>query len=123
MPKRLLGGAKPPTALHKRYKMDRRRMGFTIISNEGKPLTREHRGELADVSRGGLSFYIRTSNRDQAKQLLGRKVFVKFDLPTTQGAYSVERTGKIIGVISQMFTDYSVHVKFDRQLDPLSKLF
>jgi hypothetical protein len=90
---------------------------FFVINSEGKVLTNEHRGELSDVSLGGVSFYIKTANRDHAHNLLGRRLLLRFGLPTQKGLLSAERTGIITGVISHMFNDYSVHVKFDKLLD------
>jgi len=90
---------------------------FYVINNEGKIISTEHRGELSDVSLGGVSYYIRTANRDHARKLLGRKLLLRFGLPTQKGLLSAERTGVITGVISHMFNDYSVHVKFDKLLD------
>lgn len=90
---------------------------FFVISGDGKILTNEHRGELSDVSLGGVSFYIKTANRDHAHNLLGRRLLLRFGLPTQKGLLSAERTGIITGVISHMFSDYSVHIKFDKLLD------
>lgn len=101
---------------HERFKIGGV-LRFYVINDEGKILTNEHRGELSDVSLGGVSFYIRTANREHAKNLLGRRLLLRFGLPTQKGVLSAERTGVITGVISHMFNDYSVHVKFDKNLD------
>lgn len=90
---------------------------FYVINNEGKIISNEHRGELSDVSLGGVSYYIRTANSAHARTLLGRRLLLRFGLPTQKGLLSAERTGVITGVISHMFNDYSVHVKFDKLLD------
>lgn len=101
---------------HERFKIGGT-LRFFVVNDENKIITNEHRGELSDVSLGGVSFYIRTANRDQARNLLGRRLLLRFGLPTQKGLLSAERTGVITGVISHMFNDYSVHVKFDKLLD------
>ncbi len=101
---------------HERFKIGGT-LRFYVINDEGKIISNEHRGELSDVSLGGVSYYIRTANREHARNLLGRRLLIRFGLPTQKGLLSAERTGVITGVISHMFNDYSVHVKFDKLLD------
>lgn len=102
--------------VHERFKISGT-LRFFVINGEGKIISNEHRGELSDVSLGGISFYVRTANREHARNLLGRRLMLRFGLPTQKGLLSAERTGVITGVISHMFNDYSVHVKFDKMLD------
>ena len=90
---------------------------FSVITLEGKSISNELRGELADISLGGLSLYIRTANEEQARTLLDRKLFMRFGIPTNKGDKKAERTGLIRGVIARMFHDYSLHIKFDDLLD------
>ncbi|MGE0084073.1 MAG: cyclic nucleotide-binding domain-containing protein [Desulfococcaceae bacterium] len=91
---------------------------FQVMNAAGKPIGKAFRGELSDISVGGLSFFISTSNRKNALMLLGRKMNVKFRIPMKQSKVETRQTGTITGVINHMFTDYSIHMKFD---NPLSK--
>lgn len=90
---------------------------FSVINLEGKKITNELRGEMADVSLGGLSFYIKTSDEDQARKLLNKRLHMKFRIPFLKDGSRAERTGLIRGVIANMFHDYSLHIKFDELLD------
>lgn len=90
---------------------------FTVITSDGKTISAELRGDLADISLGGLSFYIKTANEDQARRLLDKKLVMRFGIPTDKGDKKAERTGLIRGVIARMFHDYSLHIKFDTMLD------
>lgn len=90
---------------------------FSIVTSEGRRLTNELRGELADISLGGLSFFIKTTSENQARKLLNSKLIMKFVIPTSNGKYRTERVGRIRGVIAKMFHDYSLHIMFDELLD------
>ncbi|MEZ4526844.1 MAG: cyclic nucleotide-binding domain-containing protein [Desulfobacterales bacterium] len=90
---------------------------FQVLNAAGKPIGKAFRGELSDISRGGLSFFITTSNRKNALMLLGRKMNVRFRIPMKQSKVETKQTGTITGVINHMFTDYSIHMKFDKLLN------
>lgn len=90
---------------------------FSVINLEGKKVTNELRGEMADVSLGGLSFFIKTSDETQARKLLNKRLHMKFRIPVLKDGSKSERTGLIRGVIANMFHDYSIHIKFDELLD------
>lgn len=96
---------------------------FSVITSEGKCISNELRGELSDISLGGLSFYIRTANEDQARTLLDRRLMMRFGIPTDNGEGNAEKTGRIRGVIARMFHDYSLHIKFDELLDNEFEIF
>jgi len=90
---------------------------FQVLNAEGKPIGKAFKGELSDISAGGLSFFITTSNRKSALMLLGRKMNVKFRIPMGQSKVETRQIGTITGVINHMFTDYSIHMKFDNVLN------
>ena len=73
------------------------------------------KGEISDISCGGLTFFIRISRKENARLLLGRKI--KTILSGSNGE-QIECVGQIVAVRFQHFveSDYSVHVKFNTVL-------
>jgi CRP-like cAMP-binding protein len=91
---------------------------FQVLNRSGKPIGKPYKGDLSDVSEGGLSFFIKTANRSNALALLGRRLRLKFALPLGKRKIESTQEGMITGVISHLFSDYSIHMSFDK---PLSK--
>ena len=83
----------------------------TLLDEYGNPGKRSFRGELADISTGGLSFFIRISRKENARLLLGRGIRTTISLE--QGDV-VNCVGNIVAVRFQQYVenDYSVHVQF-----------
>jgi len=78
----------------------------------GKPV----KGELSDLSIGGVCFLIKASGHDSARLLLGRKIKTKFLLPENSPQKEMVQKGIVVAVGYHLFNDYSVHVKFDNLL-------
>lgn len=114
--------------LLKRNAMDRRtqkRIGLAgrvlikLVNEDGVPIGKTLRGNMGDVSIGGVSFHIKVKDRTHAQLLLGRRLHVKFNLPPTM--YYIERLGMALGVKyngpgDDDKDDYSVHIKFEKRL-------
>lgn len=92
---------------------------FQVLNRSGQPIGKSFRGELSDISLGGVSFFIKTANPRNALMLLGRKMRVKFTAPVGKHGTEIDKVGRISGVINHLFSDYSIHMKFD---DLLKKL-
>ena len=114
------------TALLKSKKMDRRALKrvkisgkglFKLLNRAGEPIGKTFKGELADISVGGLSFEIRISKEDTARLLLGRRISIAFSNRKRIPPVSIEQNGTVVGVYPFPFEDYSMHVKFDKMLD------
>jgi CRP-like cAMP-binding protein len=88
-----------------------------LLGASGKPLGKAFKGELSDISIGGLSYIIRISKKENARLLLGRKMNIKFVLPLGSSKQKIDKNGTVIGVRSHPFDDYSIHIKFDQLLD------
>jgi CRP-like cAMP-binding protein len=88
-----------------------------LLGAFGKPLGRAFKGELSDISIGGLSFTIRITKKENARLLLGRKMNIKFVIPLGTSKQKIDKNGTVIGVRSHPFDDYSIHIKFDELLD------
>lgn len=94
------------------------RILLKIVDNTGNIIGRTIRGEISDVSQGGVSFYVHTTTREQAHTLLGHNLHLRFNVPP---AAEVNEMGKVLGVKHhrggfETKERYSVHVKFRKML-------
>ncbi len=114
------------TALLKSKKMDRRalkrvklsgKVQIQLLNRSGEPIGKSFKGELSDISVGGLSFEIRISKEETARLLLGRRISTAFNTSKSMPGQKIDRSGIIVGVYPFPFEDYSIHVKFDKMLD------
>jgi len=87
----------------------------TLLDEYGKASMRSFNGEIADISSGGLSFYIRISRKENARLLLGRGIQTVL---TDADGQPITCTGQIVAVRFQRYveSDYSVHVQFTEAL-------
>lgn len=81
--------------------------------NAGK---RKFKGELADISRGGLCFTVHITSRENARLLLGRQIVS--EMHVADGTV-LKCFGVIVGVQSHRDNDqhFSVHVRFYRNME------
>lgn len=82
-----------------------------LLDPYGNPGKRSFKGELLDISRGGLCFTISISSKGNARMLLGRKIVCQIKLANKD---LLETAGVIVGVkyLEQMASDFAIHVKF-----------
>lgn len=108
-------------ALLEEKKLDRRafkrttveyKITFQAIGQDGKIDDRTFRGELDNISQGGLCFLIRIVNRDNRRMLFGRKLFIS--VQAEDGPFTF--TGTVVAVTIHSFQDhdYGIHVAFDK---------
>lgn len=95
------------------------RILLKVVDADGEVVGKTIRGDIADVSVGGVSFYVRTPTREQALMLLGHNLHLRFNLPPDM--VEIEQIGKVLGVRqhAEAFDTkerYSVHVKFSEKL-------
>ncbi len=95
----------------------RGRTAMSLLDKDRKNTGVGAKGELFDISVGGLSFFLRISQKKNARLLLGRKV--RMALPLS-GERSFHVMGTILAVRSQpvVGNEYSVHICFDKELSP-----
>ncbi|MFC1882088.1 cyclic nucleotide-binding domain-containing protein [Thermodesulfobacteriota bacterium] len=113
------------TALLKSKKMDRRTLKrvklsgkgqIQLLNSSGEPIGKSFKGQLSDISVGGLSFEIRISKEETARLLLGRRISIAFNTSKSMPGQMIDQSGIIVGVYPFPFEDYSIHVKFDKML-------
>lgn len=87
---------------------------FQLLDKTGKPMGKGYKGELSDLSAGGISFIIKSSKKETVRMLLGRRLKISFKLPMRHNAYhNIEQLMTVIAAQPQVFDDYSIHLKFD----------
>jgi CRP-like cAMP-binding protein len=76
------------------------------------------KGELANISRGGLCLMVRISKKNNARVLLGRKISIQLECTGISGE-TLTKTGELVSVRSLYSTEneYSLHLRFSRPLD------
>jgi CRP-like cAMP-binding protein len=100
--------------VYERYRVERR-IHLQITGKTGQVLS-SFRGDMDDISQGGLSFMVRITRKENSRLLLGRKI--RAAIPLSAGGEQ-QLYGTVIGVqfCDPIRSDYSVHVRFDRELD------
>jgi CRP-like cAMP-binding protein len=98
---------------HKRINLSTKIM-FQLLSENETEVGGSVAGELWDVSKGGLSFYFHSKNRNAVQRLIGRTLGVRFNLPVEGKMKTVAVTGVVHGVQSHPLDEYSVHMKLNR---------
>lgn len=95
---------------HERFTVDHK-MDFQVFDKDGKPAERSFRGELDNISEGGLAFLMRIVKRENRWQLFGRRILITLEY---EGAkYQFKGVVVAISVQDLQNHDYSIHVAFD----------
>ena len=88
-----------------------------ILDAADRLLGKPFRGDMADLSNTGLSFYIKATDKS-ARLLLGRRLKIDARLELGGKRQRLERTGVVVAVTPLFFGDFSIHLKFDQPLKP-----
>jgi hypothetical protein len=88
----------------------------TLLDQYGHSGKRSFKGEMIDISRGGLGFSIRIATRENARLLLGRQIVTEFGM--VRGKI-LRCAGLIVGVKyrHEEEQDFSIHVKLFRKIE------
>ncbi len=99
---------------HPRYPM-KIIVEHTLLNQSGEKSNRVFKGEVADISAGGLTFFIKVSSKENSRLLLGRGIKTTLLGP---GGKVINCVGQIVAVrlMNYVESEYSVHVRFN---DPL----
>ena len=101
------------------------RVSISFLDRLGNSTGQQAKGELVDISAGGISFFLRLSRKELSRSLIGTSV--RIVLPGREaGEAAASCQGVILAVKSYrpLDNDYSVHVKFDEPISyELMQLF
>lgn len=103
---------------HKRYTLSGR-VEVLLLDSRGMSSGIRVRGELIDISAGGISYLQRISKKENARLILGRKVKITLSFEARHSG-NVVFEGDILAAkeVPGPESDFSVHVRFDTELDP-----
>ncbi len=92
------------------------KVAVALVRNTGEESLFGTKGNLIDISRGGLAFSLRFSKKKNAIALLGQDVSVT--VRTDLSPHSVQRNGVIKAVQCHDFVgnDYTIHMEFQKTL-------
>jgi CRP-like cAMP-binding protein len=93
------------------------RVSMSLLDKNGSETGIGAKGDLFDISTGGVAFFLRVSQKKNARLLFGRRVKVTMasavsSVFTTAGIILAVRSQPVVG------NEYSVHVRFSRVLEP-----
>jgi CRP-like cAMP-binding protein len=94
------------------------RAAATLLSKDGKETDISFKGDLFDISRGGLSFVVRVSRKKNANMLFGSRIRVGIPVGRASSKRQSFYDGKVVAVRGHhvIGNEYSLHVQFDEQL-------
>jgi len=92
------------------------RIAFTVLDKSGRQITKETKGDLLDISMGGVAFSIHSSQKKNAITLFGRQLKVSINTGTTPP--TLVRTGRVQAVrdMDRIGNEYSLHLEFNERL-------
>ena len=92
------------------------RVTFVVLDMKGNAISNEAKGNLLDISLGGVAFSIHSSLKKNAIALFGRQLKIILNSGDTQGL--LIRHGKVKAVrdIDLIGNEYSLHIEFNKQL-------
>ncbi len=104
---------------HERYTLSGR-AEVLLLDSRGMSSGMKVRGELIDISAGGISYLQRISKKKNARLILGRKVRVTLS-SDLEPSGNVVLEGDILAAkeVPGPESDFSVHVRFDTELNPV----
>ena len=89
------------------------KLSFLLLGADGKKTDVEGRGNILDISQGGLCFTVHSSKRKNTYQLFGKPICLT--IKRSNSKPQIERNGRILAVRDHdiIGNAYSVHVQFD----------
>ena len=92
------------------------KISFLLLRADGKKTEAEGRGNILDISQGGVCFIVHSSKRKNTYQLFGQQINLMIKRSNSKA--NIERNGKILAVRDHdiIGNAYSVHVQFDTLL-------
>ncbi len=87
-----------------------------FMDSSGVPVGEPMIGALADISQGGISFYLSIKKERITKLFIEPRLNLKFSLIVGGSEQRFDVNGSMVAAIPHYY-DYSIHVKFDNRLD------
>jgi hypothetical protein len=97
---------------HQRLKLSGK-IKVQILNSTGTALGNPFKGDLLNISEGGLGFQIMVSNQKAAAMLLGRELQLTFLVEKDTIAYRCEVSGTVTSVTDLLLNEFGIHVRFN----------
>jgi c-di-GMP-binding flagellar brake protein YcgR len=94
------------------------KIALIILDRYGKDTGITSKGDLVDISNGGIAFLVHMSQKRNARLLLGRNVSIVFSVETPESEKPFKVAGLVVAVSPHKSkpNEYFVHIRFD---DPI----
>ena len=92
------------------------RVAVHLMGADGKPSEEPFYGILSDLSIGGACFKIKSSTRESARSLLGRKAMIKLIPKNGESKPTETKKGWVVSLEDHLFNDYSISFRFHAPL-------
>jgi len=86
-----------------------------MLNESHQPAAKAFNAELLDISTRGVAFLMKTTEKDSAR-LLGRNLSMKITFEEPAAKMGMTHIGSVVGVNSEPFNEYAVHVEFNEYL-------
>ncbi|MFC1884125.1 zinc-ribbon domain-containing protein [Thermodesulfobacteriota bacterium] len=106
---------KEPRA-HKRLKAPFRAT-VQLLDDSEEPIRMPIKVQIYDISRGGASYLLKQSRKDEARRLLESTLILQIVYSSNGAEREISRKGKVVAVRFSSFDECSVHIKFHDLLD------
>jgi len=87
-----------------------------ILDPAMKKTGKQFKAAVADISRGGTCFYIKSSKKETARTLLAKPLQMLFSVGKKASPVEFMAVGRVVKIQFHLENDYSVHVKFSSPL-------
>ncbi len=87
-----------------------------LLNSAGVLTGNPFRGNLSDISSGGVAFSLKIPKAKTAKHLLGKSLFIKITLTDGNTERIIKQKGAIVRVTNRILSEYLIHLKFDQKL-------
>lgn len=114
-PKMFFNRTRKTRRLHERKKSSNR-VTLTLLDDAGKETGKSAKGDLHDISQGGLSLSFHSSQKKAAGALLGKKIRITIRCDIYSAAIIRTSTVRAIGGHDPIGNRYSMHVEFEKPL-------
>jgi len=89
-----------------------RKIQVQMLDQNRRPVGRAFRGEMVDISQGGLAFLVRISKRENARLLLGRIMRITVPVAGDDEHQIMEGMAISVHPFHLLESDFAVHIRF-----------
>jgi CRP-like cAMP-binding protein len=95
------------------------RVAFLLLDKNGNEASTYVKGDMLDVSQGGLSFALHSSNRENALAMFGQRIRMKFTGNAGNELFVYEGVVMAVRDLNLIGNEYSLHIRYDKRISPL----